>query len=120
MNKKKKAFKTVGEVCQILGLIDNTTGRNKTYLLRFWEKKFKQAKCSVVYNGRRYYSDDNIKVLHTIKSLLNDEGLTLNKVKMLLNEKKTKTEVDSKNDKYINHEQLKKIKKIISEIKDIL
>ena len=39
MNKKKKAFKTVGEVCQILGLIDNTTGRNKTYLLRFWEKK---------------------------------------------------------------------------------
>ena len=94
MNKKKKAFKTVGEVCQILGLIDNTTGRNKTYLLRFWEKKFKQAKCSVVYNGRRYYSDDNIKVLHTIK-LLNDEGLTLNKVKMLLNEK-TKTEVDRK------------------------
>ena len=81
-------------MCQILGLIDNTTGRNKTYLLRFWEKKFKQAKCSVVYNGRRYYSDDNIKVLHTIKSLLNDE-LTLNKVKMLLNEK-TKTELTRK------------------------
>ena len=39
---------------------------------------------------------------------------------MLLNEKKTKTEVDSKIDKYINHEQLKKIKKIISEIKNIL
>ena len=34
--------------------------------------------------------------------------------------KKTKTEVDSKNDKYINHEQLKKIKKIISDIKNIL
>ena len=100
--------------------IDNTTGRNKTYLLRFWEKKFKLAKCSVVYNGRRYYSDDNIKVLNTIKTLLNDEGLTLNKVKTLLNEKKTKTEVDSKNDKYINHEQLKKIKKIISDIKNIL
>ena len=29
MNKKKKAFKTVGEVCQILGLIDNTTGKKK-------------------------------------------------------------------------------------------
>ena len=39
---------------------------------------------------------------------------------MLLNEKKTKTEVELKNDKYINHAQLKKIKKIISEIKDIL
>ena len=51
-------------MCQILGLIDNTTGRKKTYLLRFWEKKFKQAKCSVIYNGRRYYSDDNIKVLN--------------------------------------------------------
>ena len=83
-------------MCQILGLIDNTTGRNKTYLLRFWEKKFKQAKCSVVYNGRRYYSDDNIKVLHTIKSLLNDEGLTLNKVKMLLNEKKLKLKLTRK------------------------
>ena len=29
MNKKKDAFKTVGEVCQILGLIDNDTGRKK-------------------------------------------------------------------------------------------
>ena len=29
MNKKKKAFKTVGEVCQILGLIDNTTGKKQ-------------------------------------------------------------------------------------------
>ena len=66
-------------MCQILGLIDNTNGKNKTYLLRFSEKKFKQEKCSVVYNGRRYYSDDNIKVLYTIKTLLNDEGLTLNK-----------------------------------------
>ena len=56
-------------------------------------KKFKQAKCSVVHNGRRYYSSDNIKVLHTIKTLINDEGLTLNKVKKLLNEK-DKTEVD--------------------------
>ena len=59
-------------------------------------KKFKQAKCSVVYNGRRYYSDDNIKVLHTIKTLLNDEGLTLNKVKMLLNEKKLKLKLTRK------------------------
>ena len=75
-------------MCQILGLIDNTTGRKKTYHTKILgKKKFKQAKCSVVHNGRRYYSDDNIKVLHTIKSLLNDEGLTLNKVKMLLNEK---------------------------------
>ena len=74
-------------MCQILGLIDNTTGRKKTYLLRFWEKNLNKQKCSVVYNGRRYYSDDNIKVLHTIKTQLNDEGLTLNKVKMLLNEK---------------------------------
>ena len=38
MNKKKNAFKTVGEVCQILGLIDNTTGRNKTYYLDFGKK----------------------------------------------------------------------------------
>ena len=56
--------------------------------------------------------------MHTIKTLINDEGLTLNKVKKLLNEKKDKTEVDSKIDKYINQEQLKKIKKIISEIKE--
>ncbi len=120
MNKKKTAFKTVGEVCQILGLVDNITGRKKTYLLRFWEKKFKQAKCSVVHNGRRYYSDDDIKVLHTIKTLLNDEGLTLNKVKRVLNKKKLKTEVDSKDDKYINQERVEKIKKIINEIKNII
>ena len=38
--KSRKAYKTIGEVCDIVGLVDTETGKRKTHVLRFWEKKF--------------------------------------------------------------------------------
>ena len=38
--KSREAYKTIGEVCDIVGLIDTETGKRKTHVLRFWEKAF--------------------------------------------------------------------------------
>ena len=68
--KSKGAFKTIGEVCEIVGLIDPETGKKKTHVLRFWEKHFKEIKPSLIYKGRRYYSEKNIDYVKKIKKLL--------------------------------------------------
>ena len=68
--KSKGAFKTIGEVCEIVGLIDPETGKKKTHVLRFWEKHFKEIKPSLIYKGRRYYSEKNIDMLKKLKNFL--------------------------------------------------
>ena len=45
MKKKlEKAYKSIGEVAQILDLKDPKTGKYNTHTIRFWEKSFKQVK----------------------------------------------------------------------------
>ena len=36
-------YKTIGQVAEVLNLIDKN-GKKLTYILRFWEKEFKQIK----------------------------------------------------------------------------
>ena len=61
--KSKGSYKTIGEVCELLGLVDHETGKKKTHVIRFWEKHFKEVKPSLIYKKRRYYSDKNIEVI---------------------------------------------------------
>ena len=42
--KSREAYKTIGEVCDIVGLVDTETGKRKTHVLRFWEKHFNEIK----------------------------------------------------------------------------
>ena len=44
MNKLNSAYKSIGEVAKILGLIDEKNGRLNTHTIRFREKKFKHPK----------------------------------------------------------------------------
>lgn len=48
-----------------------------THVLRFWEKKFLIIKPSKNATGRRYYSNDDLDNLKTIKNLLYDKGYTI-------------------------------------------
>ena len=80
--KDKNAYKTIGEVCEILNLIDPETGRKKTHVLRFWEKHFTEMKPSLIYKGRRYYSEKNILI--TIEGLKVNQELFDNQIFVLI------------------------------------
>ena len=119
-NKKNSKYKTIGEVAEILNLVNIKKGTLSTHTIRFWEKQFKQIKPKVFSGNRRYYDEDSIHTLKKIKFLLKDKGMTLNGVKKALNSEDS--DVDEINNTTIKQKdifksKLKKIKKIIENLK---
>ena len=127
MEKKSEAYKTIGEVAEIVGLIDKKKGTLSTHTLRFWEKKFSQIKPKILSGRRRYYSSKEIRIIKLIKYLLKEKGMTIKGVKAELNNSKsiklddtTKYSVtnQSPNKEKIKN-KIKKISKIIDELKEL-
>jgi DNA-binding transcriptional MerR regulator len=124
--KTAEALKTIGEVAKDLNLIDLETGKAKTYILRFWEKEFPQLRPKLRAKGRRYYTPENVKLLKKIQYLLKDKGLTIKGAKKAIENNFSDIEVDdftrkdiSTNDLLDKKKKLIRIKKIITEIKNL-
>ena len=90
VQKSNNAYKTIGEVAKILNLKNKTNGKLNTYILRFWEKEFRQIRPKLLNNRRRYYDQNTIDLLIKIKFLLKDKGMTIKGVKNILNDKRFK------------------------------
>ena len=122
-NKLDKAYKTIGEVAEILNLKNNNNGKLNTYILRFWEKEFKQIKPLVLNNRRRYYDMKTVNLLKKIKYLLKDEGMTIKGVKNMLDKKRFNLDDTSKLPITVSDKNLKlrlnKISNILKEIKKL-
>ena len=89
MNKKlNSAYKTIGEVAELLNLKNEKNGKLNTYILRFWEKEFKQIKPKLINNKRRYYDKNTINLLKRIKFLLKDQRMTIKGVKNIIKDER--------------------------------
>ncbi len=121
--KLNNAYKTIGEVAELLNLKDKESGKLNTHVIRFWEKEFKQIKPKIFNNKRRYYDKKNIDLLIKIKYLLKDKGMTIKGVKKILNDKRFNLD-DEENlpismpDDYLKI-KLNKISNILKELKKI-
>ena len=73
----------ITKLSKILGLVDIKTNKPSNYILRYWERQFKQIK-PIILNKRRYYSKKQIEIIKMIKFLLKDKGMTINGVKNIL------------------------------------
>ena len=122
MNKNPNAYKTIGEVAKILGLNSHKRKMIQTHTIRYWEKEFKQIKPKILNGKRRYYDTKNIELLKKVHFLLKEQGMTINGVKKILDNKEP-----LKLDESLNHSikaknlknKLKKISNIIKKIKEI-
>ena len=127
MEKKSEAYKTIGEVAKIVGLINKKKGTVSTHTIRFWEKKFSQIKPKILSGKRRYYSNKEINIIKLIKYLLKEKGMTIKGVKAVLNDPKslaldytTKYSVSNQSlNKEKIKEKIKKISKIVNELKEL-
>ena len=81
-----KKLLSIGILSKRLSLTNQNTSKPKNHVLRYWEKEFKQIKPRKI-NGRRYYTDDQVRLIELIKYLLKDKGLTIKGVKNVLNTK---------------------------------
>tara|TARA_B100001063_G_scaffold88662_1_gene82486 strand:- start:226 stop:603 length:378 start_codon:yes stop_codon:yes gene_type:complete len=120
IHKNSDAYKTIGEVAKILGLVNKEKGTLNTHTIRFWEKEFKQVKPKTLNGKRRYYNNDTIEILKKIKYLLKDKGMTINGVKKVLNSNKTlKLDEFSNNSISADNNIKNKIKNISNLIKKL-
>ena len=115
-NKNSNSYKTISEVAEELNLINSKTGKLSTHTLRFWEREFKQVKPKIFSGKRRYYDNNTIEILKTIKFLLKDRGMTINGVKKHL--KIDKSDLDETMNISINKKNILKSK--INKISDIV
>lgn len=67
----------IGQAAKTIGV--------KTHTLRFWEDEFDEIEPIRTESGQRLYTEENMVVLHEIKRLLYDEGLTIDGAKKKLN-----------------------------------
>ncbi len=122
MDKSEKAYKTIGEVADLLQLKSNKKGSLSTHTIRFWETQFKQIKPKILNGRRRYYDEKSIILLKKIKFLLKDQGMTINGVKKILNAKDS-LDLDETINNSINANSLKnkliKISNIVKKLKDL-
>ena len=121
-NKEQSAYKTIGEVVKILKLKSKKSQSIPTHTIRFWEKEFKQIKPKIFIGNRRYYDEKNIQLLKKIHYLLKEQGMTINGVKKILNNKEPLKLDETQNDSINTHNlknKLIKISNIIKSLKNI-
>ena len=111
----------ISELSRLLEIINLKTKKPSNYILRYWEKEFKQIKPIIIKN-RRYYSKKQISVIKLIKFLLKDKGMTISGVKNIL-----KSNINSLDDynsyslkaDYLKENIKKKSKSILDKIKKL-
>ena len=81
-----KKLHSISEVSILLNLVNKSTKKPSNYIIRYWEKEFKEIK-PIILRRRRYYSEKQINTIKLIKFLLKNKGMTVNGVKKILNSK---------------------------------
>ena len=118
MSEKSKLYKSIGEVAEILNLVDSKTGKLSTHTIRFWEKEFKQVKPQIFAGKRRYYDRNTIEILKKIQFLLKNKGMTIKGAKKYL--QTNEYELDEDDNKTINKKIIKtKLNKISNILKHL-
>lgn len=72
---REKSYR-IGEAADMLHL--------KSYVLRFWETEFPQLAPLRTDKGQRLYTDSHIALLHRIKKLLHEQGMTIEGARRVL------------------------------------
>ena len=119
MTKTSNAYKTIGEVVKILDLKSKKGQSSPTYTIRFWEKEFKQLKPKTFNGNRRYYDEKNVKLLKKIHYLLKEQGMTINGVKKILNNKEPLKLDETVNDSIKSQNLKNKLVKISNIVKSL-
>lgn len=105
--KVEKLYFSIGEVAEMFKV--------NTSLIRFWEKEFDIIKPQKNKKGNRFFTQHDIENFHLIYHLVKERGMTLKGAQKKLKENREDT---IHNFEIINN--LKNIKEVLLEIKDLL
>ena len=110
------------KLSKLLGLKSKKGQSLPTHTIRYWEKEFKQIKPKILNGNRRYYDQKNIDLIKKVHFLLKDQGMTINGVKKILNNKDS-LKLDEIQNNSIKSDNFKnkliKISNLLKKIKEI-
>ena len=112
---------SISQLTNELNLISPNNKKPKNYILRYWEREFRQIKPKII-NKRRYYSKKQIELIKLIHFLLKNKGMTINGVKKVLNADINKLDdynSDSLKASYYKSNLKDKSKKLLNKIKNL-
>ena len=111
---------TISELSKKIGLINSKKNKSPNYILRYWEREFKQIKPKII-NKRRYYSTHQVTIIKFIKTLLKDNGMTIKGVKKILslNKKLDYSKLDGLSADYYKKNIKDRIEFILERIKKL-
>jgi len=98
-----KRYFTIGEVSELCGV--------KPHVLRYWEQEFPQLKPVKRRGNRRYYQRHDVIMIRQIRSLLDEEGVTIGGARQRLSGEEAKEDVSQS-------QQI--IRQLRSELEDVL
>ncbi len=108
-------FKTIGEVSLELGVEPHT--------IRFWEKEFEELHPVKRRGNRRFYSEEDVAILHEIRNLLHNKGYTIKGARQAMTQNKnTPTEnkqADFFSDQNKEPKTSEALNKLLSDLKEI-
>ena len=116
-----KKLINISELAIKLKLINIKNKKPQNYIIRFWEKEFKQIKPKII-NKRRYYSNEQVEIIKMINFLLKNQGMTVSGVKNILNSKMNKLDdynLNSLKASYFKLKIEKKSRNILEKLKTI-
>ena len=103
----------ISEVSRILNLVDSNTKKPQNYILRYWEKEFKEIRPKKI-NNRRYYSSEQVEIIKMIKFLLKNKGMTISGVRSQLKLNVNKLDENNFNSLKASYYKSLKLYKVLS------
>tara|TARA_B100000941_G_C28456802_1_gene528421 strand:- start:685 stop:1065 length:381 start_codon:yes stop_codon:yes gene_type:complete len=114
-------FLNISDVSKRLKLIDPSSKKPLNYIIRYWEKQFRQISPKII-NKRRYYSLKQLEIIKLVNYLLKNKGMTIKGVQNILDSNTNKLDVRNLNSlktDYYKSSIKEKTKKILKKIKKI-
>lgn len=106
-----KLYFTIGEVSKLCAL--------KPHVLRYWEQEFKELKPSKRRGNRRYYQRKDVLMIRQIRSLLYEQGFTINGARTKLSGEKQGHGVgDTQNARQYWQEVVKALEFVVEELEE--
>jgi DNA-binding transcriptional MerR regulator len=108
----RKAYYSIGEVCELTGL--------KPHVLRYWETQFRPLQPSKNRAGNRVYRPPEIELILLVKHLLYKERFTIEGARQKLKEIRGAGEMDGAREEVLEPELLALLREELQVLRDIL
>lgn len=108
----KKAYYSIGEVCDLTGL--------KDHVLRYWETQFDVLNPTKNRAGNRVYRPKEIEVILLVKHLLYEEKYTIEGARKKLQDMRKAGELAEERQEVLEPEVLAELKAELQALRDVL